>query len=272
MCNHWLVDILQTRAVKCWLLLIIQLYVPHCKKIYHIKTFSTSHVNWWTLTWWVTFLGGEKKDQKQIWSQMLIHQETLSPASFGMNGFLLKWLHFKTHFIIFHVYSWLSMRRFKAVFVRPCERMTLWVREWQKVQWLNGELKATIFFAACEREGKGEREGGTGGFRGGGLVLAAAGSEDTTNLFDTSTILRLRASCLASPERGAGRGDRVWVTAGVSVRWDSCESIGNWDVCSDSTFLASFDEWASKRSWVGASVHRTAGPRLDCDLLSLWST
>lgn len=98
---------------------------------------------------------------------------------------------------------------------------------------------------ARERGGKGEREGGTGGFRGGGLVLEcmAAGSEDATNLFDTSTILRLSASCLASPELGAGRvtgSDLLRVL--VSVRWDSCESIGDWDVCCDSTFLASFDE------------------------------
>lgn len=86
-CNHWLVDILQTRAVK---------------KMYRIRTFSTSHMNWWTRTWWVTFLGERNvlvADQKQIWSQMLIHQETLSPASFGMNRFLLKWLRFKSYFM-----------------------------------------------------------------------------------------------------------------------------------------------------------------------------
>lgn len=71
-----------------------------------------------------------------------------------------------------------------------------------------GNSRRPFFFCSVqEREGKGEREGGTGGFRGGGLVLEcmAAGSEDTPNLFDTSTILRVSASCLASPELGAGR-------------------------------------------------------------------
>lgn len=103
-----------------------------------------------------------------------------------------------------------------------------------------------FFFAACERErGEGGEKGGTGGFRGGGLVpeCMAAGSGDTTNLCDTTSILRLSASCLASPVLGAGRvtgSDLLRVL--VSVRWDSCEWIGNWDVRSDPTFLASFDE------------------------------